>query len=365
MKIILGLFTTILFTGFPLAQSLQIEQEFSTSYYEFHDLKINFTQAEFNISKDKGIIFSEKLAGKKIFKSSPAENYFIIVNYQFSNEKTDYQIDVRVFDKNGELALPYKFQAYFDLPHSLVNINDNGVLALFDPLSFKVKLISKEYSREIELEKNPPFEMEKASYMEMNEDFLYVLTSELALDITENASNVKLYKIGLFDLNVDRKEIDYNTPTLIKLIGDRVFVSGVKFKDLKPIGKTIMYDLQLNELSSNDKIIEKLVSNDKTLYAKYFNIIYEMKTDLTVSNSKILPKEERICDIAAWKNNLVVITETSGERKMYSFLPNLNMDLSSRLNILPSNRVDNVVVYGDDLIIHYDSRSTKIKLTVK
>ena len=66
-------------------------------------------------------------------------------------------------------------------------------------------------------------------------------------------------RVNLLDFSIIKKEIDYNTPTLLRVIGGSVFVSGVKFENLKPIGKTIKYDLQLNQLASNEKIIEKLI----------------------------------------------------------------------------------------------------------
>ena len=190
-------FTTLLFFSITLsipAQSLIIEKEFNSSYYELNELEINLTAEAISIAKDNQNIFLENLSGKKIFKSSPAENYFLIANFQFSNEKIDYPVEVRVFDRNGQNVFPFKFLAPFDLPHPLLNVNDNGVLALFDPLSFKVTLIGQETYNEIKLEKDIPFEMEKAAFVEMDDDFLFILTSQSALDITENASNVKLYQ---------------------------------------------------------------------------------------------------------------------------------------------------------------------------
>ncbi|HEY4756674.1 MAG TPA: hypothetical protein VIH28_11505, partial [Ignavibacteriaceae bacterium] len=242
MKFFLALLTFF----FPIisssAQSLQIEKELNSSYYEFHEFEINLTTDKISIITDNQDIYTENLAGKKIYKASPAENYFLIANHQFSNEKVDYPVEIRVFDRNGGMILPYKFLAHYDLPHSLFVVNDEGILSLFDPLSFKVKIISKSSETEIELEKEVPFEMEKASFIQMNQDVLFILTSQSALDITENASNVKLYKVNLLDLSANKKVLDYNTPTLLKIIDGNVFISGVKFENLKSVGKTIKYD---------------------------------------------------------------------------------------------------------------------------
>ena len=64
------------------------------------------------------------------------QNYFYIANYQFIDSKNDYPFEVNVFNSEGSLVFNRKFTAPFDLPHPLLGINDRGVLALFDPLSF-------------------------------------------------------------------------------------------------------------------------------------------------------------------------------------------------------------------------------------
>ena len=113
MKFFLALLTFF----FPIisssAQSLQIEKELNSSYYEFHEFEINLTTDKISIITDNQDIYTENLAGKKIYKASPAENYFLIANHQFSNKKVDYPVEIRVFDRNGGMILPYKFLAHY------------------------------------------------------------------------------------------------------------------------------------------------------------------------------------------------------------------------------------------------------------
>lgn len=346
------------------AQTLQVEEEFNSSYYEVNDLEINLTAENISIAKNNESIFLENLSGKKIFKSSPTENSFLIANFQFSNNKVDYPVELRVFDRNGEVILIYKFLAPYDLPHPLFAVNDEGILSLFDPLNFKVKIIGKSSTKEIELEKEVPFEMEKASFMEMTKDMLFVLTSQRALDITENANNVKLYKINLMDLSLDKKVLDYNTPTLLKIIAGNIFISGVKFENLKPIGKTIKYNFQLNQLSSNEKIVEKLIPYGNKFYAKYSNTIYELKNDLTISNEKKLSDGERILHLGIWNNKLIVVTNVSGKNNLYSLLPGLSVNFKEPLDILGTDRIEDFYIYGNHLIINHDFKSVKIKINI-
>lgn len=344
-----------------LSQPLHVEKELNSSYYEFREFEINLTLDKIIISKDNEDIYSENLTGKKILKTSPAENYFLIAVFKFSTEKVDYPIEIKVFDRNGKVILPYKFLVPYDLPHPLFSLNDNAMLALFDPLTFKVKLISQEIIKEIELEKMTSFEMEKASFVESNGDFLFILSSQRALDITEDMSNVVLFKVNLMDLSINKKVLDYNTPTLLKIIGDNVFISGVKFENLKPVGKTIKYDLQLNQLSSNEKIIEKLIPHGNKFYAKYFNTIYELNNDLSVSIEKKLFESERILDLAFANEKLIVVTNISGENNLYCFLPDLHIDFKEPLDNFELNRIEDFSISGKHLIIRNDSKSVVIK----
>ncbi len=344
-----------------LAQSLQVEKIYNSLYYELGGLEINLTSDNINISKDNQNIYSENISGEKIFKTSPVTNYFLIASFQFSDKKVDYPVEVRIFDKNGLLVFPYKFLAPFDLPHPLLNLNDNGLFALFDPLNFKVKLISEEIYKEIELEKEAPFEMEKAAYIEMNEDFFFILTSRIALDITENASNASLYKINLVDFNVDKKTLDYNTPTMLKLIGGNLFVSGVKFENLKPVGKTIKYDLGLNQLASNEKIVEEIIPSGNKFFAKYFNNIFEFDGNMSISREKLLSDEARISYIAVWNEELIATTSKASENNIVFFSPDLKVLYEESLKELKINELNDISISNSSLILHFDSKSAKIK----
>lgn len=344
------------------SQTLQIEREYNTSHYEFNDLEINLASENYNIISNNVEIYFESINGKKIFKSSLEQNYFYIANYQFTNSKNDYPVEINVFDRDGLLVFSFKFLAPYDLPHHLLSVNDKGVLALFDPISFKVRLIDKSSDNELELEKEVPFEMERAAFIEMNNGFLFILASQNALDITESKSNVSLYKVSLADLKIDKKELDYNTPTLLKISGNNIFISGVKFEELKPIGKTIKYDSELNVLAANDKIIEKISAKGDKLYAKYHNVIYDFDADLAVSNEKKLPENERILDLEISDGKLIVVgTNELTHSRLYYFLPDLHVDFNAALDNFGVSKIEDFSISQNHIMIRHDSKSTKLK----
>ena len=361
IKHIFALFTFFSISFSSIAQDLQVIKEINSSYYELKRLEVSLTSDKILIEKANQNIFSENLVGKKIFQTSPAENYFLIANFKFLNEKVDYPVEIRVFDSDGKLVFPYKFLAQYDLSHPIFCLNNNAMLALFDPLNFKVKVISESSETEVELEKEISFEMERASFIEANNDYLFVLSSLNTLDITETGSNVGLYKVNLEKLSFDKRFLDYNTPTLLKMIDDNVFVSGVKFENLKPIGKTIKYDFKLNQLSSNDKIIEKLIPYRNYFYAKYLNVIYDLNNDLSISNEKQLSEGERILWIGIWDEKLVVATNISEENNLYYFFSDLDVDFKVALHNFGVNKIEDLSVLENLVVIRHDSKSIKIK----
>ncbi len=362
MKICLSVILVCLYFSNLNGQELKIQAEFEGTYHKLNTLEIRLDADRILITENKLPLYTEDIAGKKVFKASHAENYFLISSYQFSTEKTDYPVEVRLFDKSGMLILPLRFTAPYDLPHPLLDVNDNGVLASFDPLSYKVKLIGEEIYKEIELEKDVPFEMERAAYLQMNEDLLYILTSRQALDITEEANNVSLYRINISDLSFAQRKIDYNTPTTLKLIGGYLFISGVKFENLQPLGRTIKYNLNLDEIAANDMIIEKIIFYENKFFAKYFNKIYELDDNLKVIRELSFAAGERIVDLIALNDKIFVVTHISGENFLYQLSSDFNIDFKQSLNIFEVKNLTFLSSAENTLIINHDSKSTLLQL---
>jgi hypothetical protein len=344
------------------SQSITIEKEINSSYYELGSLQIYLTNENILILNGSEKKFSENLRGKKVIGFSPSGNYFFTASYQFSASKQGYPVEVRVFNREGSIIFPHRFLAPFDLPHSLIATNDNGVLAIFDPISFKVELLSETETKLVELEKEIPFEMEKAVFIQMDEDFLYILTSRIALDITERENNTTLYKTNLIDLSVKKKDFPFNTPTLLKVYGGYVFVSGVWFKNLQPMGNTFKFDLELNHLALNELIVEQLIPFGKNYYAKYFDTVYQLENDLSISKEKKLSNGERIFDIGISNDKLIALSSKIGECCLYSFFPNFKIDFIEGLNKFAIKEFDNISISNNSLMIRHDSKSIKLKI---
>lgn len=362
MKICLSVILVCLYLSNLSAQELKIQAEFEGTYHKLNSLEIKLDANRISITENNLPIYAEDITGKKVCKSSQSENFFLISSYQFSTQKSDYLVEIRLFDKSGMLIQPLRFTAPYDLPHPLLDINDHGILASFDPLTYKVKLIGEEFYKEIELEKDVPFEMEISAYLQMNEDLLYILTSHKALDITEEANNVSLYRINISDLSIAQRKIDYNTPTTLKLIGGYLFASGVKFENLQPLGRTIKYNLNLEEIAANDMIIEKIVFYENKYFGKYFNKIFELDDSLKVIRELSFAAGERIIDLLVWNDKMFVTTHSSGENFLYQLSFDLNINFKQSLNIFEVKNLDFISISENTLIINHDSKSTLLQL---
>ncbi|NWF88821.1 MAG: hypothetical protein HXY50_05075 [Ignavibacteriaceae bacterium] len=358
--IITSLFVLISFNS---AQNLQVEKEYNSYYCVINGIEVFFTDENISLTKDNRSIYSENLSGKKIFKASPGQQYFFIGVFEFSAKKVDYPASIFVFNKEGKFEFRYNFYAPYDLPHPIFSLNDNGVLAAFDPLSFKVIIINNTVEQEVELEKELPFEMERASFIELNDNYLFVLSSKDVLDITENKSNVILYKVNLSDSKVEAKTLDYNTPTLLKITNNSILVSGIKFQDYKPFGKTIKYDFSFNELASNSLITEKIVFDGESIFGKYANRIFELNDDLSLAAEKEFPTDERIQDFQVFNNKLLVLTSSLLDSKLYSLRLDLITNFEEAMKNFRLAKIDEVTPSNNYLIIHHDMNSTKYKLS--
>jgi len=120
--------------------------------------------------------------------------------------------------------------------------------------------------------------------------------------------------------------------------------------------------MMLNQLSSNDKIIEKLIPHGNKFYAKYFNVIYDLSNDLSISNEKKLSFGERILYFDSSNKKLYIISDGSGKINLYCFLSNLSIDFKAPLDNFGINNIEDLSVSSNLLIIRHDSKSIKIKL---
>lgn len=363
IKLLSAFIISVAFIRAITPQNLQIENEYDFGYYLISDIEVQLNQQSIILVRMNEPIYYEAIDGKKIFKSSAKDKFFFVSNFKFTDSKKDYPVEVKVFNADGISQFSYKFIAPYDLPHPIININDDGVLAVFNPLNFKLNVITQNSEKEIALEKEIEFEMERPAFVELDKNKIVIAVSKTALDITEDKPNTKIYQVNLADLELKAAELNFNTPVLLKLINDNIFISGVKFYNYEPIGKTVKLNYDLEETSSNDKILENLeFDSSHKFYGKYLNNIYLMDENLLLLKQISLQQAERAVSIKISNDKLFVLTSLGLNFFIYKLSPDLHIDFNMPLSNLELNKISDFSVFDDFIIFRQDNKSFRTKI---
>src|SRR5690606_2304938 len=148
-------------------------KKINSRYYLNRISGITLTQSEIKISENGIEKFSSSISGYKNYLAAPQGKYFLISNQAYDETQPQYEISLFFFNLNSEIVNELKLNASSDLPHPLFKVNDAGKIFAFDPLSFKLIIYDVGKKQEIQLEKDVPFEMERSSFIEVNENEVY------------------------------------------------------------------------------------------------------------------------------------------------------------------------------------------------
>jgi hypothetical protein len=352
------------FTAGPtFSQSKNISKldEIPAKYFIIQDLEIKLTDDNISINRGNEIIFSRPLDGKKILQSSPAENYFLITNYKFSDDKSDYPIEAFAFNINGEVISSQNITAHYDLPHPLFAINDAGTFAYLDLLRLQISIVQGSNGNTISLEKDAPFEMERACYIEISETDVYVFGS-IAPTGSGYPTAVNLYQIEISSSAVTKVAVDYTAPLLLKIIEDKIFISGIKLGDEIQEQSVKMLDNNLKVLAeANNTAAESLLKSGDKYYIKFNNNFSRLNKDLKIEETYSFENSARIKEMIWFDGGCLLSVEEKGANILYKFNEEFNIDFSKSLDIFGYNLIDGLkssagkimILMKDNTLIYY------------
>ncbi len=293
-----------------------------------------------NISENDGTIFSMSIHGDKYFLTSPSNNYFLITNYQFSKEKKDYPVTFLVFNNAGEKIFEHTITALFDLPHPVCAVTDQGTIALFDPLKFIVSLINSDDQRHVKLEKEIAFEMERASFISIYKNSVFVAASLKPLDISDNTPNVTLYKIDINDLQIIKTKLNLSIPTALYASENEIAVAGAKYNNSSIDNSLKLFSNDLNILSEYNMPAEQIAFYNGALYTRFAGKIFKL-----ANNQTSVYKFEnggRVTNLLVNEAGVSALVKGSGVFSLYNFDHNLNLDFYFNLNDFDSQKINEV-----------------------
>jgi hypothetical protein len=356
-----GILTTVfLFVSISYAQELTPQNIFNSHRtYVNGDIQVEFDDTKFIIINQNGETYSKEIAGRKILKISPGGKYFLIANHAFPQDKSDYLITLSVFDNSGNEIFEKNIKAYFDMPHPLFAINDDGIAAGFDPLYFKFITISKNEIKESAVIKDAPFEMERAAFIQADSKEFYVLSSIEPLSIEHEKANVSLFRINSSDGIIEQTGLDLSTPVLLKIIENELYVSGIKFTAQQPVQYLFKFTKNLQTTVSNNIAVERLVKSGSSLFGKYADKIFKLNIDLTIEKVYSSNLHARVLDLAADKSAVYALITDGNNLYLSNFNSELEMISQRKLAAQKILGSESIQTAGGKLLLHLGDKTVE------
>lgn len=351
-KLLSYLTIVVLFISDSHSQELTPQNIFNAyRTYINTDIQVEFDDTKFSIFDNNGEKSSKQINGKKVLRISQSGKYFLIANHAFPKDKSDYLITLIVFDNSGNEIFEKSIKAYFDMPHPLFAINDDGIAAGFDPLYFKLIMISGNELKEIAVIKDAPFEMERAAFIQADDKDFYVLSSIEPLSIENEKANVSLFRISGSDFRIEQVELDLSTPLLLKVIDNELYMSGIKFISMLPEPYIFKLTKNLNMTAMNKIPAERLIKSDGFLYAKFDDKIFKLNKQLQAEKIYSVEKGERVLDIAKSSTGIYALLK-SDELYLLSLNSQLELLQKNKLNVQKISGTESLEFSGNKILLH-------------
>lgn len=355
MRIIFRFFTIflLLVTSVQYAQqkeSIQEEQLDGKNYF-LNSIRVQTTDEIINVFPKTGSPEAYYLKGTKHARYSPSNNYLLISNFNFSTDKADYDITYLLFDKAGDRISEYRDKAPYDLPHKLSAVTDEGIVILFNPLNFEIEIIDKEMRRSLMLEKEMPFEMERASFISAAGNDIYVISSHKPLDLHDTSVNTYIYKVSLVSDTFEKRETSFSVPTALYVSAEGVAAAGAVYTNGAMEHRLNILSENLEVKSSFNIPAEKICSAGGIFYSKYGSTIYKLEG--SSSEEFKFDNTGRITDFIADETGISVLVADSESTYFYKLSSGLDVVFYTVLNNVESgNYIKLYSAAGKKIILH-------------
>lgn len=336
------IFLIIIFSNdFIFSQAkLNLLEARSGNYIQLNELEISCDSASIKIIKNNENIFAETFYGKKNILTSNNEKYFSIINYNFpSSEKIsdnyEFKINYFTFDEKGKVISKGELNAIYDLPHPIFKLNNNGILAAFNPFDFKLMIFKPNENLEFNLVKDIKNEMERNAFIQIDDENVYIAATFEPPLLETKMNNVILFDIFLNSNNFISREIELSSLTMLKLIDNKIILSGISFDNLTTKFKTYLLDKDFNILESNiSNAFEHVVELNNHLFASFGNNLFEFDKNFKVINKNSLPEKYKVLELFNLNKNIIALTFFNNKYELLNITENLTFEkISLRNNI--------------------------------
>lgn len=359
IKKITLIFLILIFSNdFIFSQAnLNLSEVRSGNFIQLNDLQISCDSSSIKINKNNNNVFSEKIDGKKNILTSNNEKYFSIINYAFpSSQKIiddyEYKINYFIFNNDGKLISDGELNAIYDLPHPIFEINNNGILAAFNPYDFNLIIQKDNEKSEFKLIKDTEEEMERNAFIQIDDENIYIASTLNPVLIEKKMTNVILFKFSLNTNNIISQEIELSNIAMLKLIDNKLILSGIGFDNLIPVFKTFSMDKDLNVLINNtSNAFERIVEFNNRWFASFGNYLFELDKNLNVINKNSLQEKSKILELFGSNKKIIALTFVNNNYELLKITENLIYEKISLENKISFNRRPQINLIQNKLFI--------------
>lgn len=261
-------------------KTLSQTQKVDGIFFTQKNVLFHLTNESISIKAGAVDVFSKLIDGKKTFYFSPEKKYLLICNFNFPKTKENYHITFFLFDKDYKLVSEKKLEAFYDMPHQIFAVNDNGVIAAYNPAEMKLNLYEGTIETEISLEEKINYEMERAAFLRFTNKDLFIATTLQPVLLENNEPNTALYKIDLSSKNFNKYMTNLSVVTSLNLSNEKIFISGVKFQNSTAREKTLVMNLELSSIGEMNFQVHSVC--DETNCIGSDGKIYRMEKEVSI-----------------------------------------------------------------------------------
>ncbi len=329
--------------------------EIPAYYQQLNSLKIKLSTDNIEIDNSNQNVFSEAIEGVKIFETSPGKYYFLVANFNSSGQDNFDNISIIVFDEEGNVLNKLELNSSSQT-QPLFAVNDEGIVSAFNPDKFELIIFKGTSKSRISLGNDLSAGNIKTSFIAMNDNNVYVLSSLVPFNMGSGQAKANLYKINISNRTVTKKNVDYSIPLLLQIEDNALIISGIKINNSAAQANISMIDNNMEIISETNLAADKIVKYNTDYFIKYGSAMYRLDKNFNKVREYFFTNNERVEDFTLEGDNLFVLTKKDYLYNIYNLSNSFKLNAEAAVNI-PGNSFKSLSSNGDVLYIHTDNKT--------
>lgn len=328
-------------------------QELPFNLFYFNEIEIRTTSNYIEVINGNSVLMRENINGNKDVIYSPDGNISAVFNYEFKQEKTEYPVTIFILNSNGSLINKIIHYPFFDLPHPIYSIDNNGELTSLDLFTLTIKVDKLNGEKiEYQLEREIENEMERTGYLFSTETNIYSIVTLTPADITQDYANVSVYSIEKSNGIINRKLIELSQLTGCFFDNENLIISGVQFgNEIKK--KTIVFDNRINfKKEINSFNFEEIKKFNNKYAALFFDNIYLLNENFEVISTYDSGIRNRLKNLNYHNSSIYFISNLNNSFLIYKLNENFNIDFKKSLTIFDTVTYFKFKINNDKLFLN-------------